>query len=154
MEISQCKIINDFYILLLQGKFHILNRDLTRAHQLTSILTIQCINKTWNILDSYPSKMIILILSHMNINECNVILQNIPVPRTMTWFNGILLPTTQICAAMPENNKTVYWMFSTSDIKLLKYRWFLTSALVLVKVNFWQTLPKFSFLKFCECRLI
>ena len=84
----------------------------------------------------------------------NVILQNIPVPRTMTWFNGILLPTTQICAAMPENNKTVYWMFSTSDIKLLKYRWFLTSALVLVKVNFWQTLPKFSFLKFCECRLI
>ena len=63
MEISQCKIINDFYILLLQGKFFILNRDLTRAHQLTSILTIQCINKTWNILDSYPSKMIILILS-------------------------------------------------------------------------------------------
>ena len=72
MEISQCKIINDFYILLLQGKFFILNRDLTRAHQLTSILTIQCINKTWNILDSYPSKMIILILSHMNINEYHI----------------------------------------------------------------------------------
>ena len=66
----------------------------------------------------------------------NAILRNIPDPRCITCFDAILLHTTQICAVMPENNKTVYWMFSTSDIKLLKYRWFLTSALVLVKVNF------------------
>ena len=58
------------------------------------------------------------------------------VPKLYSSFYPILLHTTQICAVMPENNETVYWMFSTSDIKLLKYRWFLTSALVLVKVNF------------------
>ena len=87
----------------------------------------------WYLVSSYPY---------------NAILQNIPVPRTMTWFNGILLPTTQICAVMPENNKTVYWMFSTSDIKLLKYRWFLTSALVLVKVNFDKLLRSSRFSSF------
>ena len=87
MEISQCKIINDFYILLLQGKFFILNRDITRAHQLTSILTIQCINKTWNILDSYPSKMIILILSHMNINEYHIHISS----NLESWSQGLWL---------------------------------------------------------------